>query len=469
MKVELGKRSGIIIPTKYKDCEFYTRIKAHLIRRYKQFNSEDYVTNIFYLESEKYLVIPRFFPLDKYITNYIIKDLSHDGDNIDISHSIKPRDDLQIEAMKFMMDNDSGTIQLKPGVGKTIIAIRTIAIRGKKSLIIMHRDSLVQQWKARFHQFTNLADDDVSILSSSSFNDDLEKPIIIATAQTFKSLLKRRREDFLLALHKANIGILIGDEVHTSIGAPSFSECSVHLPCKVVFGLSATPGRADGNSDIITYHCGKVWAVDDTSVTMEANVTMMLMDFQVDQPIRKRWLYWEGKFQRSRYLNIIKNSKRTVAVMEGLLNKLVKNKDIIFVTERIKLIDLLYDKIDIQSKSKFIAGSSNDELEEQLVFSTPGKIRDGVDIPKKDCLVMTSPISNIEQICGRVTRASEGKQTPSIIDMVDYGCEPIAKTFFKRKKYYHDMGWKINFMIITPQGEMVKIEESEAIKIIQGE
>jgi len=466
--IKLKRRSGILIPREYLSHEFYYKIKDFLVRRYKQYNSEDYVTNIFYIESEKVLNIPRFFPIEEYV-KCEIEDISHDGDDIDITHSIVPRDDLQKTAMKYMMDHDWGTIQLMPGVGKTILAIRTIAERRKKSMVIMHRDSLVKQWKDKIHQFTDLADSEVPILSSSTFEDDLQQSIIICTAQTFKSLLKRNRMKFLMALNKANIGIFIGDEVHTSIGAPSFSECSIHVPAKVVFGLSATPTRADGNEDIIRYHCGPVWEMDDQSGTLDANVTMILMDYKVDIPFRHRYLYWEGKFQRSRYLNLIKNSEEFVNINIALLNKILKDdKDIIYVAERIKLLDIMKEKIKGYPVEKFIAGSSNDVLDTQLVLSTPGKIRDGVDIPQKDCLVMTSPISNIEQICGRVTRSHDDKQTPAIIDFVDYGCPPIANTFYKRKKYYHERGWNITFLFVN-NGTIIEVDEETAISFIRGE
>ena len=63
--------------------------------------------------------------------------------------------------------------------------------------------------------------------------------------------------------------------------------------------------------------------------------------------------------------------------------------------------------------------------------------KEGIDAPLKDTVIKTSPISNIEQITGRIIRDNENKQTPIIIDMVDYGCPEIASTFYKREKFYN--------------------------------
>ena len=169
-------------------------------------------------------------------------------------------------------------------------------------MVLVHREPLAKQWTDRFLAFTNLEPDDISWLKSSSFQEDLKKPIIVAMVQTFRSLLKRKRKDFLIALNEANIGVFVADEVHTSVGAPAFSECSIHVPSKYTYGLSATPYRYDGNGDIIEFHLGDIFADDDLEGTMEPKVTVMLLDYEIDTPRSHRYIHWGGSFQRARYL-----------------------------------------------------------------------------------------------------------------------------------------------------------------------
>lgn len=462
------KRSGLLIPNQYRNSQMYVNIKEKLERRTRSYNSSEYTINIFYIESEKFLLIPRNFPIQEYAFDLKIHDHSHEGQPINITHNIKPRSKTQEKTINYLMNHENGIIQLSPGVGKTVITIYMIAERKLKSLILVHRDALADQWKDRLLKFTDLQSDDISRLSSATFEKDLKKPIIISTTQSFLSMLKRKREDFLLALNDANIGIFIGDEVHTSIGAPTFSECSIHMPSKYTYGLSATPDRYDGNGDIIKFHLGPVFSDDDAEGTMNPKVTVILADYQIDTARRATYIRWGGEFQRARYLNLMRKSKPFVEVVRGLLTNLKDSRHLICIVERIKIIEDLYNWMPSKSKAKFCGNAKLDTLNSQHTFATPGKCRDGIDAPWKDAVIMTSPISNIEQLTGRVIRTHEGKQTPSIIDMVDYGCKDIRRTFYNRRTFYEKKGWPIQYVLYV-NGNLKIIDENLAETIIRGE
>lgn len=468
--MKIIKRSGLLIPTEYKNSLPYVNIKQHLQRTTRAYGNSIVSTNIFYLESDNFLLVPRKFPLEKFIpkSHIEIQDIRHSGSPIAITHTIVPRGNVQQVAIDYLMTHEDGVLQLAPGVGKTVITIYMIAERKLKSMILVHRDSLADQWKDRFITFTNLTDDSISRLTSQTFEKDLSKPIIIATTQTFLSLLKRNRKEFLMNINEANIGIFVADEVHTSVGAPTFSECSIHIPSKYTYGLSATPYRYDGNADIIEYHLGDVFSDDDAQGTMDAKVTVFLLDYKIDTPFRTKYVHFAGEFQRSRYLNLLKKSTPFRDVLRGLLRRLQVDREFICIVERINLIDELYNQLDSDSKSKFCGSAKLDTLNLKHTFATPGKCRDGIDAPWKDAIIMTSPISNIEQLAGRVTRINENKQPPIIIDMVDYGCRDISRTFFKRRDYYQKKGWPIQYILCLDK-QVRQIDEDVALSIIKGE
>jgi superfamily II DNA or RNA helicase len=459
------KRSGLLIPTQYKNNEFYIKIKEELLRRTKAYQNSTFEILSFYLESDDYLLIPRYFPIKNYMFDYQIEDIRHEGSPIEIEHNIIPRNEAQKRAMSKMLNSEGCILQLSPGVGKTIISIYMIATRKRKSLILVHKDALAEQWINRIKSFTNLDDDNISRLSSPTFKKDLQKPIIIATAQTFLSLLKRNRHAFLRELNEANIGIFIADEVHTSVGAPTFSECSIHMPSKYTYGLSATPYRYDGNGDIIEYHLGEIFA-DDESDTMDAKVSVVLLDYQIDTPRRYTYIRWGGEFQRARYLNMMRKSESFNAVIKALLTKL-KDRNLICMIERINLIEDLYKWMPSKSKSMFCGSGGLSTLESDHTFATPGKCRDGVDAPHKDCVITTSPISNIEQLTGRIVRPLEGKRQPIVIDMVDYGCRDMSRSLYNRVKFYEQKGWPIQFLLVT-QTRIIQIDQERAYEIING-
>lgn len=466
--IDIIKRSGLLIPSEYKNTEFYVNIKESLERRTKAYNTSDYIYNTFYIESDKFLLVPREYPIDKYMFATKIHNHQQEGKTIQINHNIKPRSESQTRAMKYLMNHNNGILQLMPGTGKTVISIYMIAERKKKSLILVHRDGLAEQWKNRLLQFTDLQDNDISRLTSATFEKDLDKSIIISTVQTFLSLIKRNKQDFLVALNNAQIGVFVADEVHTSVGAPTFSECSIHIPAKYSYGLSATPYRYDGNGDIIKFHLGPIFTDEDSSGTMEAKVTVFLLDYQIDTAKRGLYIRWGGKFQRARYLNMIRKSKPFMLALRGLLGRLKDDRDLICMVERIKLIDELYDWLPSESKSKFCGVGTIDTLNYKNTFATPGKCRDGIDAPQKDCVIITSPISNIEQLTGRINRVHPGKQEPIIIDMVDYGCKDIADTFNSRLSFYRKKGWPIQYMLFV-NDKLRPIDDQMAHAIIKGE
>jgi len=461
-------KSALVIPKKYSTEPFYDQIKSDLTRTTKTYNKSTIIKNEFFIETDDYLVIPRNYPIKNYIKEkFNIIDKRHEGFKINIEHRIKPRSEAQKKAIEVLLNNESAILQLAPGVGKTVISIYAIAERKVKTFILVHRDSLADQWKERILTFTNLSPEDVSRVTSQTFSEDLKKPISICTTQTFLSLLKRNPMSFLQELDNANIGAFFGDEVHTTVGAPTFSECSIRIASKYTYGLSATPYRYDGNGDIIEYHLGKIFSDEDIFGTMPINVTVILANFEIDTPRRYQYIRWGGEFQRSRYLNLMKKSDTFMRLARGIIDKIQYDRNVLFVVERINLIDELYASTKIENKSRFYRSTKLEELNSQMTFATPGKCRDGVDAPWKDCVVTTSPIGNIEQLAGRVQRFKENKKTPILIDIVDYGCKDIARTLFNRLKFYDAKKWQVNFVLVN-NGETKAIPYDVAIRLISG-
>jgi superfamily II DNA or RNA helicase len=463
------RRSAILIPRLYEKENFYQQIKQHLTRATRDYQTDLYVTNYYYIETDKFLVVPRLLNINKFvycdITNKSCKGL-----DIDISHKIVPRDDTQRKGIDYLMRNSSGILKLPPGTGKTVISIYAISEKKKKTIIFVNREALLQQWKDEIKKYTNMTDDTIAILSSDKYEEDLQKSIIISTVQLLLSLIKRKGNEFIEKLNKANIGVSFFDEVHTSGGAPRFSMCSLFVPAREVYGLSATPARNDGSGDIMKYHFGDV--IEDTNIcgTMIPTVTTILVNLGVVNQKMYKYIYWGNKFNRPRYLNQLIKSN----ILIGIVNRLVKKfysegRKSIIVCERIKLIDKLYGLIDTNEKGKFIASTAlEDLLKNKIVYTTPGKIRDGVNDVKLDTLVMTSPVSNMEQLGGRIIREDDNKMTPIIIDIIDLGCRDIYRTSINRVKFYESKDWNVQFLMYDKDLKLIKMDRNKFFDIVTG-
>lgn len=468
------RTSGILLPKKFDSFDFFKKIIEHLIRKNKDYQTGEIRENKFYAETDDFIVIPRYFPIEKFLdsSKFRINDNSSSGKRIEIETNMKLLPG-QENVVDFMMKNNNGIIQLHPGFGKTNISIYIICKQKLKTFVLVHKDALLKQWVERFLGFSNIKKENIGVLSSVNFKEDLKKDIIISTVQMFLSLLrKEKRQEFLKELSSSEIGIFIGDEVHTSVGAPLFSLCSLFVNSKKTYGLSATPYRYDNNEDIIKFHLGEIFSPKLPNINLEhrTKVVSILFDFGIMKKSR-RYVSFNGKFERSRYLNLLKNSKILINFCLRLIQKCVfENRETVLISERIKFIDSIYNGLfsrNIKNISKFISGETLEALSAEIILSTPGKIRDGVDIPKKSALILTSPISNIEQAIGRITRNFPNKPDPIVFDFIDIGCKDISATFYKRFSYYSDKKFEMQYFFLNEYGDLKKLEKSRFFEILK--
>lgn len=142
----------------------------------------------------------------------------------------------------------TGIAKSYPGSGKTIMSIYLACHLKVKTLIIVDNQELMRQWIKSILDFTNLTVDDIGIVQQKNFGVD--RPIIIAMAQTLQSKLKKGIQEAFKEIDKAKIGLVIYDEVHTTSSAVVFSKISLLFRTKNVLGLSATPFHS-GLADIL--------------------------------------------------------------------------------------------------------------------------------------------------------------------------------------------------------------------------
>jgi len=459
-------RLGYRIPIFYRNNDFYKKIKKDLTISSKDYHTKKIQKIKYYYETNKALLIPRLFPIHKYIHDDLISPLEkYYAKKIKINSNITPRNDLQYDSIEYLLHNPHVLLQLSPGSGKTVITIDVICKIKYKTIIFVHRDSLLTQWIDRLLTFTDISKNKIGILSSESYSYVLQdSDIILSTVQAFNAILRNNniKLDFLRKMYNSGIGILVGDEVHTSVGAPKFSMASLLTPCHRTIGLSATPDKQDGSFRIIKYHLGEIYKSPYESDTMPADVHVILIDYDLLNS-RKNWLYWNGEFQYSRYYQVLRKSKNLMNILDIIINHCAdENRNIVVMCERLKLIDDLMNKFKKLDCAKFTSKEKLDVLTHKYVFTTPGKMRDGIDAPWKDTIIMTSPISNIDQAIGRIVRIDENKLQPNVFDLVDIGIKQIKSTF-KRKRlpYYTEKKWNVYYYTIK-NNKLTEISKTEA-------
>ena len=163
-----------------------------------------------YRESTQKIYVPRFFGTDNFGLPKQIK--IPEGDNIDVPFAGSLRDYQQDVVKAYTKSCSGGLVTLGCGAGKTVIGLNIISTMKKKTLIIVHKEFLLNQWMERIQQYLPTAR--VGRIQGQII--DIEgKDIVIGMLQ---SLSMKDYADSLFS----SFGLLLIDEVH-HIGSEVFS------------------------------------------------------------------------------------------------------------------------------------------------------------------------------------------------------------------------------------------------------
>ena len=149
---------------------------------------------------------------------------------------------------------------------------------GLKTLVIVHKTFLQNQWYDRIKQFTNAR---IGIIRQNKV-DIKDKDIVIGMLHSIS--MKDYPEEVFTGFN-----IVVFDEIH-HIPARTFSKALFKTIYKYTIGLSATPTRADGLTKIINWHIGDI--IYDLKRPGSKNVIVKIFDYDTDDPLfvlKKQW------------------------------------------------------------------------------------------------------------------------------------------------------------------------------------
>ena len=133
-----------------------------------------------YRESKGKLYIPRFYGIENYGEPEEIR--LAEGEDIDVTFKgdLRPK---QVPAVEAFLNSPSGCglLELPCGSGKTICALKIIAVLKKKTLVIVHKSFLMNQWKERIEQF--LPGARVGIIQGETIDTE-DKDIVLGMLQS---------------------------------------------------------------------------------------------------------------------------------------------------------------------------------------------------------------------------------------------------------------------------------------------
>ncbi len=148
----IGSKGFTIPKTLLKDNEL-TTIRNDLMIKTSNSYQQSGSTFPVYRESTNKIYVPRFYGIQKY--GFVSNDLSP-GMDIDVPFQGSLREIQQPIVDAFLncaKTKGCGLVELPCGFGKTIIALYLVHCLRKKTLVIVHKEFLLEQWKERIQEF----------------------------------------------------------------------------------------------------------------------------------------------------------------------------------------------------------------------------------------------------------------------------------------------------------------------------
>ena len=219
-------------------------------------------------EDEHYLMLPRGCreSLETFLTehggNYSIEDKRISGRAIDVVFNGELRSDQQ-NAVETLLRYDTGVLAATTAFGKTITAIGLIAERKVNTLILVHTQTLLQQWKKALEQFLTINE----TLPEQPVKRGRKRKVsyigqLGGSKNTLSGIVDIAIMQSLITDHEVkplvnDYGMIIVDECH-HVSGESFECVLKETHAKYVYGLTATPKRSDGHQPIIFMQCGAI-------------------------------------------------------------------------------------------------------------------------------------------------------------------------------------------------------------------
>jgi superfamily II DNA or RNA helicase len=380
--------------------------------------------------------------------NPIVRDERFVGRPIEVEFSGRLRP-LQQDAVDAFAQHDEGILCAPTAFGKTAVAAWLIASRKVNTLILVHRQQLLDQWKARLAIFLGLTAKSIGQVGGGTAKRSGCVDIAILQSVYDKDGVK----DFV-----AGYGQVIVDECH-HLSAFTFEQVMRQAKAKYVVGLTATPERKDGHHPIIYMQCGQIrFRLSARSMTaatpFEHEVVPRLTDFslppeQTDMSIQE--VYAALVDDRVRNELILRDLIRATA--DGCSPLLLTGR-----TDHLKYFDMeLAGKVNNvfmlkggmgkkQRRSIAEAIAAVPECEPRVILSTGSYIGEGFDDARLDTLFLAMPISwkgTLQQYVGRLHRLHDAKRVVRVYDYVDSNVPMLARMYARRLKGYGLIGYTI--------------------------
>jgi superfamily II DNA or RNA helicase len=434
-------KEGYLVPKTNKFNNMIDTIKKELtVKPYQMstFVKKDVDTSFpVYQENDNYLCVPKYYGLKKFGPADINKEIKGGKIKCKFNGELRPLQKQIVEQIvPHLKTNNGGVLCLPCAAGKTVLSLYLACHFKVKTLVIVHKTFLLNQWKERAQEFTNAS---IGIIQQNKIEVD-GKDIVIGMLQ---SIAKDKYDSEIFR----DFGLVIFDEAHH---APSeyFSKALPIISSKLTIGLSATPKRADKLEKVLYWYFGDI--MYKAEVEENNKVLVNIVNYDLVHEKFKEYKLYTGDVNRPKTINKITSigriNKFIIDTVEEVL--LEEGRQVLILSDRIEHLERLKKRLDVReitTTSFYIGGMKQKALDiaknAQVIFASYGMAAEGLDIPGLNTLFMVTSRKEVEQSVGRVIRKITNIR-PLIYDFC-YQLPSFVNQCRHRKKLYKKMGFEV--------------------------
>lgn len=352
--------------------------------------------------------------------------------------------DYQVEGINAFQRAKQGMIVLACGGGKTMLGAAIAHGARLSTLVLVHTTDLAAQWVDTFRRL-GFAPGDVSVLGGG----ERETPFAPITVGLVRSVLNRLEEE---PVWGAGFGLVIHDEMHHCPCAMA-QEALRQLPAKYRLGLTATPYREDGLTDMMGWSFGSILLQKTLPELVAAGylqpATLELVETNFE------WA-WDGpKNYEMAALDkaLATHPARNALIAARVDDEAAFGETVLVLVRTLEHAALLVEGIEaLGTKAVALHGKRNKKDRAGIVAGLrDGTIRvavatsladEGLDLPRLGSIHLASPQrakGATTQRLGRLMRLWEGKK-PRLHDYIDSKVPTLRNRANQRKKVYKESG-----------------------------
>jgi superfamily II DNA or RNA helicase len=396
-----------------------------------------------WMESPASFYMPKWFGINKFgppsVSKFSTEPLQ---DELGFDGLLRPEQEEPVANLLRDCEDprkQGGILNVFCGGGKTTMALYVLCKLGLKSMIVVHKDFLLNQWKERIEQFLPKAR--IGYIKGPKC-DVTSCDIVLASLQSL-SMKEYDKDTF------SGFGTLIIDEVHHT-SAQVFNKALFKTCFKYSIGLTATLERKDGLSCVFIWHLGDI---SYKATQREDNVNIKILKYIPDIEEKEVFIKGSDKLNTARMVtNLTEDEDRDNLIIQELFD-IIENtqRKTLVLSDRVNHLKKLHSIINLRHSSTagiYVGGMKESALADcetkRVIFATYAIASEGYDQKGLDTLVLATPRTDITQSVGRILRDKEidRKNIPTVIDIYD-GYSIFLRQYQKRKAFYKKHNYNI--------------------------